>query len=90
MEGWEGDEVGFVEILESIEGMADLFNMYCARERCFLGIVALQLEKKEHVRRFVSRVKMAYLHAMLIIGDTVGCHWWMMAFKAVNNRIRCW
>ena len=46
MEGWEGDEVGFVEILESIEGMTDLFDMYCAREGCFLGIVALQLERK--------------------------------------------
>ena len=89
MEGWEGDEVGFVQRLESIEGMADLFDMDCAGKGCFLGIVALQLEK-DHIRRFGSTGRKAYLNAMLIIRDTVSCHWWMMADKVVSDRIRYW
>ena len=45
MESWEGDEVGFVERFESVEGVTDLFDVNCARKRCLLGIVALKLER---------------------------------------------
>lgn len=51
MEGWEGDEVGFVMGFESVESMADLLDMDCAGKGCFLGIVALKLEKG-YVRGF--------------------------------------
>lgn len=45
MEGRKGDEVGFVVGFESVEGMTDLFNVNCAGKGCFLGVVALKLEK---------------------------------------------
>ena len=45
MEGRESDEVGFIVGFESEEGMTDLFNVNCAGKGCFLGIVALKLEK---------------------------------------------
>ena len=45
MEGWEGNEVGLVERFESVEGVTDLFDVDCAGKGCFLGIVALKLEK---------------------------------------------
>ena len=51
MESWEGDEVGFVVGLESVDGMTDLFDLDCAGEGCFLRIVALKLQEA-HVRTF--------------------------------------
>ena len=45
MEGWQGDEVGFVVGFERVEGVTDLFDVDRAGKGCFLGIVALKLEK---------------------------------------------
>ena len=45
MESREGDEVGFIEVFESKEGMTDLFDVDCAGKGRLLGIVALKLEK---------------------------------------------
>ena len=45
MEGWEGDEVGFVVGFESVDGMTDLFDVDCAGKGCFLGIVTLKLQQ---------------------------------------------
>lgn len=41
MEGWEGDEVGFVVCIYSEKGMANLFYVNCSGEGGFLSIVAL-------------------------------------------------
>lgn len=43
MESWDGDEVGFVVFWNSEEGMTDLFDVDCAGEGGFLGIVAFEL-----------------------------------------------
>ena len=45
MEGWQGDEVSFVMGFECVDGVTDLFDVDCARKRCFLGIVTLKLKK---------------------------------------------
>lgn len=45
MKSWKGDEVGFVERFESVEGVTDLLDMDCAGKGCFLRIVSLKLEK---------------------------------------------
>ena len=45
MEGREGDEVGFVEGFEGVDGVTDLFDVDCAGKGGFLGIVALKLQK---------------------------------------------
>ena len=44
MQGWEGDEVGFVVRFEVVDGVTDLFDVDCAGEGCFLSIIALELE----------------------------------------------
>ena len=41
MEGGEGDEVGFVVGGYGEEGVPDLFDVDCAGEGGFLGVVAL-------------------------------------------------
>lgn len=51
MKGWDGDEVGFIVGFEGVDGVTDLFDVDCAGKRCFLGIVALKLEKA-YVRGF--------------------------------------
>lgn len=51
VESWEGDEVGFVVRLESVDGVTNLFDLDCAGEGCFLRIVALKL-RKAYVRTF--------------------------------------
>ena len=53
MKGWEGDEVGFVVRFERVEGVPDLFDLDRARKGCFLGIVALKLEKA-----YVSEIRL--------------------------------
>ena len=51
MKSWEGDEVGFVERFESVDGVTDLFDLDCAGEGRFLRIVALKLQQA-YVRDF--------------------------------------
>ena len=41
VEGWEGDEVGFVVGGYGEEGVADLFDVDCSGEGGFLGVIAL-------------------------------------------------
>lgn len=51
MERREGNEVGFVVRFEGVDGVTDLFDLYCTGEGCFLGIVTLKLERS-YVRGF--------------------------------------
>jgi len=44
VQGGEGDEVGFVVLLECEEGVAELFDVNAAGERGFLGVVALEAD----------------------------------------------
>ena len=44
VEGGEGDEVGFVIGSYGKEGVADLFDVDCAREGGFLSIITLELK----------------------------------------------
>ena len=51
MEGWKGDDVGFVVGFEGVDGVTDLFDLYCTGKGCFLGVVTLKLERS-YVRVF--------------------------------------
>ena len=47
MEGRQGDQVGFVVSGNGEEGVADLFDLDCARERGLLCIVTFKLSHEE-------------------------------------------
>ena len=81
MESGEGDEVGFVVGWDGEEGVADLFDVDCAGERGFLGVVALELDRERKSARVEASgvLYVTYLDAMLVVPDAIGCHWWVMA-----------
>ena len=80
VEGGEGDEVGFVIGSYGEEGVADLFDVDCAREGGFLSIVTLELDGDPSlVFAGGQDCRQAYLYAMFIVPYAVGCRWRMMA-----------
>ena len=67
MQGWEGDEVGFVVGFEAVDGVTDLFDVNCAGKGCFLSIVALELEQRTLV--------WLGLHGKNVIPERHVCRW---------------
>ena len=78
MEGGKRDEVGFVERGEFEKSMADLLDLNCARERGFLSVITLKLERLSSV--FFSTPSIpTNLDAMFLIPYAIRCHRRVMA-----------
>ncbi len=74
----ERDEVVFVVFGEVEDGVSDLLDVDCARERGFLGIVALQLWVGLQRRSSLER-RISYPYTVLVVPNTVRRYRWMVA-----------